>query len=345
MITGDNPMTAIAIAKELGIYSGCALTGKDLQKMSDQELKEAAKNTTVFARVEPSHKLRIVRAFQSLGHTVAMTGDGVNDAPALEAANIGIAMGQTGTDVAKEAADMVLADDRFDSIVAAVEEGRAIFNRLRNVCAFLLMACLGELFGLILCVIFMGQAPLLPLQILWINLISGSLVAIPIGLEPKLGNEMKQPPRDPRLKLLHKGMVFRVSSTALLLALGIFFIFRYGASHYSLEMTRTLVLCTVVTFEWLFAFMMRSEELPLRKIGFFKNIPILVSIGAALICQLGIMYIPFFQELFHTNPLSLNAWLISLIPGAVICLLEGLRKEFFPTLFSAEKWHHAKPKK
>lgn len=342
MITGDNQMTAAAIAKELGIYKGRVIIGKELQKMSDEELIEAAKDTTVFARVEPSHKLRIVKAFQALGHIVAMTGDGVNDAPALEAANIGIAMGKTGTDVAKESADMILADDRFDSIVAAVEEGRAIFNRLRNVCAFLLMACFGELFGLILSVLFIGLAPMIPLQILWANLISGSLVAIPIGLEPKVGDEMKHPPRDPKLKVLHKGVIYRISYVAILLGLGLFFIFFYGKTHYSLEKARTLVVTTVVAFEWIIALKMRSEELPLRKIGVFKNVPLLLSIGAAFLCHLSILYVPFFQKLFHTQPLSFHEWLIVLLPGAVIFILETVRKELFPTLFTAEKWKKLK---
>jgi Ca2+-transporting ATPase len=338
MITGDNPITAAAIAKELGIFSSAVLTGKDLQEMDDTMLRDKVKDISVFARVEPIQKLRIVEAFQFHGHIVAMTGDGVNDAPALETANIGIAMGMTGTDVAKEAADMILADDRFDSIVAAVEEGRAIFNRLRNVCTFLLTTCLGELFGLIYSVFFMGVSPLIPVQILWVNLVSGSLIAIPLGFEPKSGNEMQQPPRHPKSTLLYKGMIYRILYLALLLGLGEFFIFKSAYSEVSLEKARTMTLCSLVAFEWLIALKMRSEEMTLRKIGLFANSSLLLAIGGALALHLMVIYTPFLAKLFHTQPLSLYDWLIALIPGVSIFLLETLRKELFPTLFSAGKF-------
>jgi Ca2+-transporting ATPase len=338
MITGDNPMTAAAIAKEIGISTPDVITGKELQTLSDETLKSRVKATSVFARIEPIQKLRIVRAFQSHGDIVAMTGDGVNDAPALEAANIGIAMGIGGTDVAKEAADMILADDRFDSIVAAVEEGRAIFNRLRNVCAFLLTTCFGELIGLILTVFFLGVAPLTPLQILWVNLISGSVVAIPLGFEPKTGNEMKRPPRDPRSKLLYRGMIYRIAFLAILLGLGAFFIFKFAHESASPEKAGTMVLCSLVAFEWLIAIQMRSDEIPLRKIGLFTNLSLMVAIGCAVTLHLSILYVPFLRELFHTEPLSLHDWAIALIPGGAIFLMESLRKELFPTLFSQGKW-------
>lgn len=338
MITGDNPLTAAAIAEDLGIASSSIITGKDLKLMSDHELEKRVKETAIFARVEPIQKLRLVKAFQSSGEIVAMTGDGVNDAPALEAANIGIAMSITGTDVAKEAADMILADDRFDSIVAAVEEGRAIFNRLKHVCAFLLTTCIGELLGLILNVFFTGTAPLLPLQILWLNLISGSIIAIPLGFEPKTGNEMKRPPRSPQSGLLHRGMLLRVGYLAILLGIGSFFIFHSVYQIESLEKARTQALCSLVVFEWLIAFQMRSEEVPLRKLGFFSNQPLLIAVFGAAALHLLIIYIPFLQELFHTQALSLSEWGFAFIPGAVIFLLETLRKEFFPTMFSQEKF-------
>ena len=198
MITGDNPATAAAVARGIGLPEGRHVTGAEIGRMSDAELDAAVRGASVFARIEPLHKLRIVQAFKRQGEVVAMTGDGVNDAPALETADIGIAMGITGTDVAKEAADMVLADDNFASILAAVEEGRSIFNRLRNVTFFLLTTCFGELLVLMLCVFFLGVAPLMPLQILWINLLTGSIMAIPLGLEPRTGLELRQTPRDPR---------------------------------------------------------------------------------------------------------------------------------------------------
>lgn len=345
MITGDNPMTAKAISQQLGLSSDGVLTGKDLTELSDDELQDKIQKVSVFARVEPTHKLRIVRAFQTGGDVVAMTGDGVNDAPALEAANIGIAMGKTGTDVAKEASDMILSDDRFDSIVIAVEEGRAIFNRLRSVTTFLLTTCFGELFALILCVLFIGVAPLLPLQILWVNLVSGALIAIPLGFEPKLGDEMKQPPRDPRLRLIYKGLVFRIILLSSLLGTGVFSIFYESYHTETLEKARTMVLCSLVAFEWLVAIQMRSEEMPLRKIGFLSNKPLLLAIGIAISLHLCILYIPFFQELFKTVPLSLEEWGVVLSPGFAIFLLEIIRKELLPKLFSAGRWKKTRRKR
>jgi len=338
MITGDNQTTAAAIAKELGILSTEVLSGKELLLIDDDTLREKVQNVSVFARVEPVQKLRIVKAFQFHGDIVAMTGDGVNDAPALETANIGIAMGLTGTDVAKEAADMILADDRFNSIVAAIEEGRAIFNRLRNVCTFLLTTCLGELLGLILSVFFLGVSPMIPVQILWVNLVSGSLIAIPLGFEPKTGHEMELPPRHPKSKLLYRGMLYRIIFLAILLGLGEFFIFDYAFLRESLDKARTMTLCSLVAFEWLIALQMRSEEMPLRKIGWFANKSLLLAIGSALGLHLMVLYIPFLSKLFHTHPLSLYEWFLALIPGVSIFLLETVRKELFPTLFSAGKF-------
>lgn len=339
MITGDNPRTALAIAQELKIPTEGVIIGQEIANMSDDELRDKILKIGVFARVEPDHKLRIVKAFQHIGHIVSMTGDGVNDAPALEAANIGISMGISGTDVAKEASDMVLADDRFDSIVAAIEEGRAIYHRLRNVCAFLMTTCFGELFGLIMSVFFTGIAPLLPLQILWINLVSGSVIAIPLGVEPKYGDEMIHPPRHPDSKFIHRGMVYRMIYMAVLLGLGAFLIFTSNFERVSIETARTMVLCSIIVFEWLIGFQMRSDEIPLRKIGFFKNTPLLWAVGFTLAMHLMILYVPFLRFLFGLEILTLGQWGIALIPGLTIFILETLRKEIFPTMFSQGKWH------
>jgi P-type Ca2+ transporter type 2C len=341
MITGDSPLTAAAIAKDLNICSTPVITGQELQAIDDDSLKETVKKVSVFARVEPLQKLRIVKALQSVGHVVAMTGDGVNDAPALEAANIGIAMGISGTDVAKEAADMILSDDRFDSIVSSIEEGRAIFNRLRNICTLLLTTCCGELLGLIICVLIIGVPPLLPLQILWCNLASGSLIAIPLGFEPKTPHEMSHPPRDPQSKLLFEGMVYRIAVLATILGLGIFFTFHTALSQWSIEKARTITLTSVVVFEWLIALQMRSDECSLIKTGFLKNMTLLISIAIAILFHLSILYVPLFCELFNTEPLTLQDWSYALFPGVAIFLLESLRKALFPTLFSKGKWKKA----
>lgn len=335
MITGDNPMTALAIAREIGITTSGALTGQDLKLINDEELIEQVKKVNVFARIEPLQKLRIVKALKSNGQIVAMTGDGINDAPALKESNIGIAMGLKGTDVAKEVSDMVLADDRFDSIVAAVEEGRAVFLRLRNIVAFLLTTCFGELLGLIINVLLTGIAPLVPVQILWINLITGGLMSIPLGFEPKNGREMKCPPRDPSSKIIFKGMVYRIAYIALLLGLSSFLIFHTSIQSSSLQHARTMVLTGIVSFEWIMAFQYRSDEIPIHRIGFFKNNWLILAISVALLFHLIIVYTPQISPYFYTVPLSFKDWIFVIFPGVLIFLIESLRKQFFPKLFSS----------
>lgn len=338
MITGDNPMTAIAIAKELDIPSERIITGTKLTSLSEKELQQQLRKVSVFARIEPIHKLRIVKALQGLGEIVAVTGDGINDAPALEAANIGIAMGVSGTDVAHESADMILVDDCFGSIVCAIEEGRAIFNRLRNICAFLLTTCFGELFGLILSVIFIGITPLIPIQILWINLVCGTVIAIPLGFESKVQNEMNAPPRDPTSTLIYVGMMYRIGILAFFLGVGTFILFHHVYPVLPLDKARTIVLCSMIVFEWLIALEMRSDDAPFRKVGILHNKPLIISIGVAAALHLLIVYTPICNKIFYTNPLSLQEWGLAILPGLVIFILESVRKEFFPQLFSIGKF-------
>ncbi len=338
MITGDNKLTAGAIAKEVGIATDDILTGVEVDKMSDEEVAEKAKTVSVFARIEPLHKLKIVKAIKKLGNIVAMTGDGVNDAPALEAADIGIAMGITGTDVAKEASDMVLADDNFASIVAAVEEGRVIFNRLRNAVLFLLTTCFGELFVLILCVLFTGKAPLLPIQILWINLVTGALIAIPLGLEPRVGNELQFPPRHPKVGLIYPGMVMRITWLASGLSVSAFLLFAWCLQRFSIEESRTIVFCSIVTFEWLVAFNARSDEITIFKLGVFKNTALVKAIVIAVVLQIMVIYADVVRPLFNSVPLKPFEWLIALFPGSIIFAIETLRKIAVPKLFSIGKW-------
>ena len=338
MITGDNRVTAESVARQLELGSGKVLTGPELQAMTDEELVRGIEGISVFARIEPLHKLRIVDAFKSRGHVVAMTGDGVNDAPALKSASIGIAMGITGTDVAKEAADMVLADDNFASVVSAVDEGRAIFNRLRNVVFFLLSTNFGELLALILSVSVLGLAPLLPLQIIWVNLVTDTAAGIPLGLEPKSGKELLQPPRHPKVGLIFPGLLLRVAFMAAIMSAGIFLVFDWAQARMDLAEARTIAFCTMVTFEWFRSFNARSDELTLLKLGFFTNRWLALSISLAILLQLAVVYLPFMQVAFDTVPIGIDRWGIVVLAGGSLFIIEELRKTFFPRLFSIGKW-------
>ncbi len=338
MITGDNRVTAESVAHQLGLPPGRAITGTELQGMSDEELSRQVEDISVFARIEPLHKLRIVNAFKSHGYVVAMTGDGVNDAPALKAAGIGISMGVTGTDVAREASDMILADDNFASVVAAVEEGRAIFNRLRNVIFFLISTNLGELLALVLTIFFIGKAPLLAVQIIWINLVTDTAAAIPLGLEPKVGDELKQSPRHPRVGLIYPGLLFRIGFMAAMMGTGVFLIFSWAQARMSLEEARTVAFCSMVTFEWFRAFNARSDEYTVFKLGVFRNRWLVMAIAVAIMLQLAVVYVPFLQVAFSTVPLGIDGWGIAILAGGSLFVVEELRKLLFPRLFHLGKW-------
>ncbi len=343
MITGDNKTTAESIARQVGIPPGRTVTGSELAAMSDAELAAGVEDVSVFARIEPIQKLRIVNALKGRGHVVAMTGDGVNDAPALKTANIGIAMGITGTDVAKEAADMTLADDNFASVVAAVDEGRVIFNRLRNVLFFLLSTNIGELLALILGIFFVGKPPVLAVQILWNNIATDMAVTIPLGVEPKSGDELSQPPRDPRVGILYPGLLLRVLFTALIMGVGSFAVFNWAQARMPIEEARTITFCTLVTFEWFRAFNARSDERTVFKLGLFRNRWLVGSIAVAVALQIAIVYVPFLQTAFHTVSLSPGRWGIAVIGGASLFVVEEVRKTFFPRLFSLGKWRPLPP--
>ncbi|ADJ26233.1 ATPase, P-type (transporting), HAD superfamily, subfamily IC [Dehalogenimonas lykanthroporepellens BL-DC-9] len=338
MITGDHATTARAIADEIGLPPGKAITGRELAEMSDEQLHRRVDEISVFARIEPLHKLRIVQALRSRGHTVAMTGDGVNDAPALKAADIGVAMGRNGTDVAREASDMVLADDNFASVIAAVDEGRAIFNRLRNVIYYLLSSNIGELIALTAAIAIVGQAPLLAVQILWINVLTDTTITIPLGLEPKSGNELKTPPRSPKVGLLYPGLIMRVAYTALIMATGVFLVFVWARQHMDIDQARTLAFSTMIAFEWFKGFIARSDEKSVFSIGLFKNRWLIMAVGGAIILQLAVVYTPFLQAAFHTSPFETVYWLIPIGAGLTLFLIEEIRKTLFPKAFSLGKW-------
>jgi len=338
MITGDNKITAESIGRQLDLGSGGAVNGKELEGISDDDFEQKIEDVSIFARVEPMHKLRIVNALKKGGQIVAMTGDGVNDAPALRAANIGVAMGIKGTDVAKEASEMVLVDDNFTSIVAAVEEGRVIFNKLRSVIFFVLSTNIGELLGFLLSLIFIGQAPLIAVQIIWVNLVTDASMGLPLGMEPKIGDELKQPPRHPSVGLLYPGLLLRVAFMAAMMGIGVFAIFYIFRGRVSIEEARTMSFCTLVAFEWFRAFNARSDEHTVFKLGIFRNRYIILALGIAVSLQMMVIYAPFMQVAFDTVPLRAGQWGIVIGVAASLFLLEELRKVLAPKMFSRGKW-------
>jgi magnesium-transporting ATPase (P-type) len=319
MVTGDHAATAAAIARQLGLYDqqfadiagSAAITGKELAKLSDEELIEMAEQTAVFARVTPEQKLRLVRALQARGHIVAMTGDGVNDAPALKQADIGVAMGRSGTDVAREAADMVLTDDNFASIVAAVEEGRGVFDNLMKFIVWTIPTNVGE--GLVLLVAVMaGTAlPILPVQILWVNMTTALLLGLMLAFEPKEPGIMQRPPRDPRMPILSHALLMRVGFVSLLLLFGAFGLFEWmiRVEQASLTQARTAAVNIFVFGEMFYLFNCRSLTQSMFRIGIFSNPAAIGGAAGMAILQLLFTYVPHMNWLFHTEPIPWYVWI------------------------------------
>lgn len=312
MITGDHKSTAVAIAEELGLCreEDLAYTGSELDQISDEELSEIVESIRVYARVSPEHKLRIVRAWESHGHIVAMTGDGVNDAPALKEADIGIAMGVTGTDVSKEASDMILTDDNFASIVAAVEEGRAIFDNIRRFIHYLLSCNIGELLTMLLASLVGMPLPLLPIQILWVNLATDSLPALALGVEPAEPGGMERPPRPPTEGVITRRMARLMAMQGLiigLLTLGAFALEYYVVGG-SVERARVMAFSTTIFAQNIHAFNVRSDRLSVFELGFFSNHWLVAAFGTVIASEVAIVYLPFFQPIFKTMPLSVADW-------------------------------------
>jgi Ca2+-transporting ATPase len=333
MITGDHKNTAVAIAKELGIAERIeqALTGAEIDELSDEEFAAQINNYRVFARVSPDHKVKIVKAFKKHGNIVSMTGDGVNDAPSLKHADIGVAMGITGTDVSKGAADMILTDDNFTTIVAAIEEGRNIYNNIKKAVVFLLSCNLGEIIAIFVSVLFSFAIPLLPTQILWVNLVTDTLPAISLGVDPGDPDVMKKEPRDPKESFFARGAGTRAiiggvligSLTLLAFAIGLG---ERGSSLFEstdapedvLIYARTMAFVVLATSQLFYSLTMRSETKSIFQVGFFKNKYLIMSIIAGTGLQFGLISIPFLAKAFKVIALPLNDWLIvvglSLLP-------------------------------
>jgi Ca2+-transporting ATPase len=334
MITGDHLATAAAIAQQIGLSGGAetdaqdfALNGQQLARLNDQELVDVAQQAVVFARVSPEQKLRLVEALQARGHVVAMTGDGVNDAPALKQADIGIAMGITGTEVAKEAADMVLTDDNFSTIQAAVEEGRAVFDNLIRFITWTLPTNIGE--GLVILVaVFAGIAlPITPVQILWINMTTAVLLGLMLAFEGKEPGIMARPPRRPETPVLTRVLIFRIGLVSLLLLLGAFGLFEWALLHgRSLETARTIAVNMFVFGELFYLFNCRSLNYTMFTLGVFSNRWLIIGVVIMTLLQLLMTYSSLMNRLFGTAPISFGEWLWVLFGGLVIYCVIGAEK-------------------
>ena len=328
MITGDHALTAKAIAAQIGLDGDVlVLTGRELASHTDEELADAVEEADVFARVGPEQKLRLVRALQSRGHVVAMTGDGVNDAPALRQADIGIAMGITGTDVSKEAADMILTDDNFASIEAAVEEGRGIFDNLTKFIVWTLPTNFGEGLVILAAVLFGATLPILPVQILWINMTTAVLLGLMLVFEPKEAGTMDRPPRDPQAPILTGMLQIRILIVSLTMLAGCFGLFFWETARGStLAEARTVAVNVFVMVELFYLYNCRSFTRSTFSIGLFSN-PWLIGGSAVMIAfQLLFTYTPFMNTLFPSAPIGWESWLPILCVAAVAHGAAGAHK-------------------
>lgn len=311
MITGDHKDTALAIAKELDIWrpGDLVLTGSELEAMSDGEFERAAVKTTVYARVMPKHKLRIVKALKKAGYICAMTGDGVNDAPAVQEADIGIAMGKGGTDVTREAASLVLLDDNFSTIVAAVEEGRVIYQNIRKFIRYLLSCNIGEVLTMLLAMILGVPLPLVPIQVLWVNLATDGLPAIALGLEPADGDVMNRRPRRSNDNVFSEGLLGMIIIRGILIGLSTLLVFLsvYYASG-DLVRARTATFATLVFSQLAHVFECKSEEKSVFEIPLLNNLYLVGAVAVSTLMILSVIYIPALQGIFKTCPLAKSDW-------------------------------------
>ncbi len=347
MITGDHKLTAIAIAKELNIIQddkAQVITGKELEALSQQELNELAREVKVYARVSPQHKVRIVEALKSQGHIVAMTGDGVNDAPALKKADIGVAMGKVGTEVAKEAGDMILTDDNFATIVTAVEEGRAIFENIRKFISYLLSSNVGEVVSMFVGVMlshFLGFIhegetflPLTATQLLWVNLVTDGFPALALGVDPKSPDIMSRPPRNLQEQVISPWMWYRIFFIGTFIGLAILIVLDayYPGGLWDFKPVadpdygRTMAFTTLVMFEMFNAFNFRSFHQSVFKVGVFKNLWLIGAVALSVGLQLLVIYMPVLQRAFHTVPLGAIDWVVVILVSSTVLIFMEITK-------------------
>ena len=327
MITGDHLQTAKAIAKELGILrkNDLAIDGQTLEKMSKDELEKNIKKYSVFARVSPEHKVRIVKAFQVTGGVVAMTGDGVNDAPALKNADIGIAMGKGGTDVAKNAADMVLTDDNFVTIVEAIKQGRNIFDNIKKAIHFLIATNIGEIVTIFLGLILGMKSPLLAIQLLWVNLVTDSLPAIALGLEKPEKNIMEKMPRNPKKSIFAGGLWSKIIIEGLMIGTLTLVAFSIGNKFWGLEIGRTMAFVAIGLIELVHSLNIKSTE-SIFKCGLFENKFLIGAVILGTLMQIIVVIIPKLAEIFSLKPLNIEQWLITIIISVMPVVLMEIQK-------------------
>lgn len=329
MITGDHALTASAIAGRIGLHNATrVLTGRELASMSDREIIDIVDDVSVYARVAPEQKLRLVEALQAKGNVVAMTGDGVNDAPALKRADIGVAMGITGTDVAKEASDMVLTDDNFASIEAAVEEGRGTYDNLTKFIVWTLPTNIGEGLVILAAVLVGAVLPILPVQILWINMTTAVLLGLMLVFEPKEPDIMDRHPRNPGEPILTRTLIWRIIIVGFLLLLGAFGLFKYELLYAgsSPEVARTVAVNVFVMGELFYLFNCRSLTKSVFEVGFFSNPWVFGGAGLMVLLQLLFTYAPAMNTAFHTSPIGVDAWARIVIAAFLVMVVVGIEK-------------------
>jgi potassium/sodium efflux P-type ATPase len=338
MITGDHAVTAQAIARKLGIGDSDpkVTTGRELEQIGDDELYGKVKEVSVFARVAPDHKLRIVEQLLKHGEIVAVTGDGVNDTPALKAAHIGVAMGKTGTDAAKEASDMIIADDNFASIFWAVKEGRIVFDNIRKVTFFLIPTGIAAILSITGTVLLGLPMPYLPAQLLWINLVTNAFQVIALAFEPGERDVDQRPPRNPREGIMSSVLIQRTVIVGLVIAVGVIVKFIYGIEHgENLDHARTMAVTTMVFFQFFQAVNSRSEIQSIFRLSPFSNPFLIYALLASTFAQIAVIYAPPLQWVFRTVPLTVFEWLLVLsISISVILVVEidkGIRRRFGQT--------------
>ena len=330
MITGDHKNTAFTIAKDLKIADNInqAMLGSEIDNLTDEEFKEKIKNISVFARVSPEHKVKIVRALKSSGNIVSMTGDGVNDAPSLKMADVGIAMGITGTDVSKNASDIILTDDNFKTIITAVEEGRNIFNNIKKSILFLLTCNLGEIITIFLSILFNFPIPLNPTHLLWINLITDSLPALSLGVDTHDKDVMKQKPKKVNERIFSNSSILKLFFGGLLIGIISLISFLIGFRKYGTIYGQTMAFI-VLSFSQLFlSLSIRSEDKTILKIGLFSNIKLIYSILIGIIIQTILVTIPFFNNFFNVKNLNPNDWIISIFLSLLPLIINEIFKLF-----------------